>query len=80
MGTLQVIQLRVLISAQFSWVREMLPKKQTYVGDFKLNQNQNSANFSNAKGGERDDLSLSREADMGKTGLPQAGYYTRRPL
>ena len=56
MGTPQVIQFCVLISAQFNRVRETLPEKQTYVCDFKLNQNQDSATFSNAKGGERDDF------------------------
>lgn len=36
MGTPQVIQFCVLISAQFNRVRETLPEKQTYVCDFKL--------------------------------------------
>lgn len=47
MGTPQVIQFCVLISAQFSGVREMVPEKQTNVCDSKLNRKQGLATFSN---------------------------------
>lgn len=82
METPQVIQFCVLISAQFIWVKEMLPEKQTYVCDFKLNRNQDSATFSNAKRCKRDDfLSAETEANVDKTGpSPRAGYDTRRSL
>lgn len=63
MGTPQVIQFCVLISAQLNWVREVLLEKQTYVCDFKLNRNQDSASFSDAKSSERDHL-LSAERQM----------------
>lgn len=69
MGTPQVIQFCVLISAQLNWVREVLLEKQTYVCDFKLNRNQDSASFSDAKSSERDrsfavgDNSASGEGD-----------------
>ena len=68
MGTPQVIQFYVLISAQFNGVREMLPEKQTNVCDSKLNRKQGLATFSNEC--QETISSLQRGADLGRRGLP----------